>query len=79
MTFHDDVLHAAHEAIVMLALALVQLDDHTRQHGHDMCATCHQLAAAVEWLGAYRELQGDAAHLLRAADALVEEARAKVP
>jgi len=70
---HDPILHAAHDAIVTLALALMRLDDHTRQHGHPNCPTCRRLTAAIEWLATYRELEADAAHLLRAADALTTD------
>ena len=76
---HDDVLDAAHDAIVTLAVALVQLDDHTREHGHADCPTCQRLGECVEWLAAYRELQADAAHLLRAADALMHRTRTTAP
>lgn len=50
----DDIMHAAHSAVLDLAVTAVRTCGHDRKHGHRSCPTCTRLAAAVDWLDAYR-------------------------
>lgn len=64
---YDELLDAAHEAVLNDALDALTACDHDRQHRSAGCPACRALASTTDWLAAHRQLEIDAVALLRGA------------
>lgn len=71
---HDEVLSAAHDAVLDIALAALLSCDHDRQHRSAGCRACQMLSQTTTWLISHRALEADARALLRDADVIARDA-----